>query len=674
MIGNILAQIISNKVATKFQQAPGKDAGLVETADQQKMDDFLDKLNQALHHKFGNAAPDAAPKDKKPLTSDIENGLLLKKYASRHASTKLDLMQSVQHLDQLKTQFEKLLEQAPEQAKTNLANLLERLEVLHEQWTQALPPADTQQSGLQFLLMPENQHQRQPESDNDTMLGQENIPPEVPTANILQFIPESPESNKLFAIEPQPDQLPEDLQAIEKWAAWLEQQSMDNPDLRLALQQAFSQQADTEIQNTSTDTLQKVLTVLQQHQPDHPETSRAMQTLEQLLALNRQSPDPQNNSSHNAFFAAEQTQPQPEPLSQQASQTVQTLAQRLINLLKPENAQPAQTEAAPAHQPREALQQVLQNLSPEDQETLQQAIEQLDIHTSLETRPKPTGKSIQQLQLEFSLDKLAPASQNTAGVLSDANPANSLANLAQPPDNMELFLSENHEPPPQPVQSVSSKQSQANGISGAFDKLMPETPENEAPHEQVIQSARIGVQAGHKEMHIQLRPESLGEVRLKLISNAQNEVSARIITQTAEAHEALEKNLDQLQRALENSGVKIGRITVIQAGAETAQSQNHMFQQDSSPQQQQTANQNFTGSHQQQHQQQQQQSEAAGFFASMDSDSRDSHPSTDSGSPHQVGGEASSETSFDTDVEGEEVAGDSGPPEPPKAGSVDIRV
>ena len=84
------------------------------------------------------------------------------------------------------------------------------------------------------------------------------------------------------------------------------------------------------------------------------------------------------------------------------------------------------------------------------------------------------------------------------------------------------------------------------------------------PREFVFQLAeRITVQLrdGKREIHIQLRPDSLGRLDIRA-ENSVNGVVARIVAESADTKNYLESNLHLLQRTLEDLGLKIDRVHV----------------------------------------------------------------------------------------------------------------
>jgi flagellar hook-length control protein FliK len=88
---------------------------------------------------------------------------------------------------------------------------------------------------------------------------------------------------------------------------------------------------------------------------------------------------------------------------------------------------------------------------------------------------------------------------------------------------------------------------------------------------QLAEQMRIQVRDGKGEICIQLKPESLGSLEIKA-ENTINGVSARISTESHAVKSYLESNLQVLQQALQDQGLKIERIQVTVQDAFDSQS------------------------------------------------------------------------------------------------------
>jgi len=152
------------------------------------------------------------------------------------------------------------------------------------------------------------------------------------------------------------------------------------------------------------------------------------------------------------------------------------------------------------------------------------------------------------------------------------------------------------------------------------------------PVDQVADGAISAMRTNRSEITMQLRPESLGQVTVNLSSNRNQEVSARIVAFSPEAHQVLTEHAHSLRQSLESQGIQVDRISVSLASAarshvnqadsmqnNTANHQGGQFDSNNSDANRQTSQHNFQ--HQQQSQQaqtffqqfQQQQSNSNGF-------------------------------------------------------------
>ncbi|MCT4613038.1 MAG: flagellar hook-length control protein FliK [Clostridia bacterium] len=78
---------------------------------------------------------------------------------------------------------------------------------------------------------------------------------------------------------------------------------------------------------------------------------------------------------------------------------------------------------------------------------------------------------------------------------------------------------------------------------------------------QIIDNMKIAVSEGKTEMNMQLRPESLGKVMVKLISESGN-MSAKMTVETTEAKNIIEANIIKFKENLESQGIKVNDIEV----------------------------------------------------------------------------------------------------------------
>jgi len=79
---------------------------------------------------------------------------------------------------------------------------------------------------------------------------------------------------------------------------------------------------------------------------------------------------------------------------------------------------------------------------------------------------------------------------------------------------------------------------------------------------QVVRGASMMLSQGRSEVRVQLRPPELGSVRVELVSDRNNVLEARIVTEREEVRQLVERNLPQLREALAATGVSVGNFDV----------------------------------------------------------------------------------------------------------------
>jgi len=78
---------------------------------------------------------------------------------------------------------------------------------------------------------------------------------------------------------------------------------------------------------------------------------------------------------------------------------------------------------------------------------------------------------------------------------------------------------------------------------------------------QLVEKAIFGIKNGRSLIKINLKPESLGHLRIQ-ISTENNQVAVRIITEVPMVKEMIESNLNQLRTDLQNQGLEIEKFDV----------------------------------------------------------------------------------------------------------------
>ena len=104
-----------------------------------------------------------------------------------------------------------------------------------------------------------------------------------------------------------------------------------------------------------------------------------------------------------------------------------------------------------------------------------------------------------------------------------------------------------------PVEGVVT---QAQGVQG----IQPLT-------HQVASGIQSAYDSSNKSMQIQLNPEDLGHMRIQIKQIGEGQVSARLVVERPEAVEQVKTQLQDLQRNLEQQGLKMDKIELVLAGA-----------------------------------------------------------------------------------------------------------
>lgn len=106
--------------------------------------------------------------------------------------------------------------------------------------------------------------------------------------------------------------------------------------------------------------------------------------------------------------------------------------------------------------------------------------------------------------------------------------------------------------------SSASKKSINHDLNGVPVKI---TVSSEEVVEQVVKKAELLVKMNSSEMKIDLQPDFLGKMTIKIVLE-QGAVTAKFITDSLQVKHLLEGNLGTLQQALENQGIKVERTEV----------------------------------------------------------------------------------------------------------------
>ncbi|MCC5909798.1 MAG: flagellar hook-length control protein FliK, partial [Clostridiaceae bacterium] len=83
--------------------------------------------------------------------------------------------------------------------------------------------------------------------------------------------------------------------------------------------------------------------------------------------------------------------------------------------------------------------------------------------------------------------------------------------------------------------------------------------------EQVIHKVDTIYKSGKNQLSLQLTPENLGKLSIKLISE-NNDIKAKVYVESLQVKEVIENNLNQLRDSLREKGIYIGSLEVSVGG------------------------------------------------------------------------------------------------------------
>jgi flagellar hook-length control protein FliK len=115
------------------------------------------------------------------------------------------------------------------------------------------------------------------------------------------------------------------------------------------------------------------------------------------------------------------------------------------------------------------------------------------------------------------------------------------------------------------IQSVfASSPAQYGESAGSVSAPPAQSPTSNGPelYFQLADQIRIQLRDGKGEIRIQLKPDGLGRLEIRVENTAQG-VLARISTDSGPVKSYLENNLQLLQQTLQDQGLKIDRIHII---------------------------------------------------------------------------------------------------------------
>ena len=96
---------------------------------------------------------------------------------------------------------------------------------------------------------------------------------------------------------------------------------------------------------------------------------------------------------------------------------------------------------------------------------------------------------------------------------------------------------------------------------------LPQSVNTQDVIDQIVESARVILTEDKTSMELQLNPQNLGKIILK-VTEQEGAVTAKIMTQNAVVKEALEAQTVELRQNLEQAGVKVDAVEVTVASHE----------------------------------------------------------------------------------------------------------
>jgi len=113
------------------------------------------------------------------------------------------------------------------------------------------------------------------------------------------------------------------------------------------------------------------------------------------------------------------------------------------------------------------------------------------------------------------------------------------------------------------LDTVLAHKTQQQPVAGGEIPNQTETSpvSRENVFEQIVEKARIMAGNGHSEMELDLKPDHLGKIQLR-ISLENNLISARFIAESEQVKAILETNLADLKRQLQENGVNVQQLLV----------------------------------------------------------------------------------------------------------------
>ncbi len=111
--------------------------------------------------------------------------------------------------------------------------------------------------------------------------------------------------------------------------------------------------------------------------------------------------------------------------------------------------------------------------------------------------------------------------------------------------------------------AFSVEQPHMANVSAKFDALAgPSEPVNKDDvFAQIVEKAKVSLDHGNGEMEVNLKPDHLGKLHLK-VSVENQLVTAKFVAESQQVKEIIETNLNQLRRNLQDNGIQVDQLMV----------------------------------------------------------------------------------------------------------------
>jgi len=177
----------------------------------------------------------------------------------------------------------------------------------------------------------------------------------------------------------------------------------------------------------------------------------------------------------------------------------------------------------------------------------------------------------EEIALEESSDETAQSKVEVSGVQNNqtGNEAGNGENANGDGEQNELFGNAEID------YNMAVQPTVENRATANFTPINTETPQAAANREianQILDKIKIDVRPGVSEIKMNLRPESLGEVSLRIASE-NGIITAHFVAESQRVKEIIESNFNQLRDSLEEQGVNISELSV---SVSTGNSEQHM--------------------------------------------------------------------------------------------------